>query len=269
MNLSVMIKEMQELGYGPDDARARICQDIVLKAVSQSSLSRNVTIKGGVLMRNMTKNIRRATQDMDIDFIRYSLSDEYIDFFIEKLNCIENVEIKRVGKIEELRQQDYSGKRVYIHITDHMGNFIDSKIDLGVHKHMEIEQEEYCFDIAFDDMGASLLANTREQMFVEKLRSFLKFGQFSTRYKDIYDMYYQCGKMNKEKLFQCLHIFIFDDPGMRENDISAIVKRVEFVFSDKAYKKRVDTSDKRWLDDNIEDVFNGILKYLRLFKECP
>ena len=66
-----------------------------------------------------------------------------------------------------------------------------------------------------------------------------------------------------------MHIFIFDDPGMRENDISAIVKRVEFVFSDKAYKKRVDTSDKRWLDDNIEDVFNGILKYLRLLKEYP
>lgn len=89
---------------------------------------------------------------------------------------------------------------------------------------MEIEQEEYCFDIAFDDEGASLLANTREQMFAEKLRSLLKFGSFSTRYKDVYDMYYQCGKMNKEKLFQCLQTFIFDDPGMRENDMNVIVK---------------------------------------------
>lgn len=76
MNLSVMIKEMQELGYESIDAGARVCQDIVLKAISKSSLSKNVTIKGGVLMRNMTRNIRRATQDMDIDFIRYSLSDE-------------------------------------------------------------------------------------------------------------------------------------------------------------------------------------------------
>ncbi len=55
---------------------------------------------------------------------------------------------------------------------------------------MEIEQEEYCFDIGFDDEGASLLINTREQMFAEKLRSLLKFGTFSTRYKDVYDMYY-------------------------------------------------------------------------------
>lgn len=58
MNLAVMIKEMQGLGYGSVDASARICQDIVLKAISKSSLSRNVTIKGGVLMRSMTQNIR-------------------------------------------------------------------------------------------------------------------------------------------------------------------------------------------------------------------
>lgn len=254
---------MQELGYDSIDASARVCQDIVLKAISKSSLSRNVTIKGGVLMRNMTQNIRRATQDMDIDFIRYSLSDESIDCFVDKLNCLDGIEIKREGKIEELSQQDYNGKRVYIHISDQEGNFIDSKIDLGVHKHLEIEQEEYCFDIAFDNEGAALLANTREQMFSEKLRSLLKLGSFSTRYKDVYDMYYQCGKMNEEKLVQCLHTFIFDDFGMRENNMNAIVKRIENVFSDKAYVKRVDTSDKRWLDDDIQKIINGILNYLR------
>lgn len=263
MNLTVMIKNMQELGYDSIDASARVCQDIVLKAISKSSLSRNVTIKGGVLMRNMTQNIRRATQDMDIDFIRYSLSDESIDCFVDKLNCLDGIEIKREGKIEELSQQDYNGKRVYIHISDQEGNFIDSKIDLGVHKHLEIEQEEYCFDIAFDNEGAALLANTREQMFSEKLRSLLKLGSFSTRYKDVYDMYYQCGKMNEEKLVQCLHTFIFDDFGMRENNMNAIVKRIENVFSDKAYVKRVDTSDKRWLDDDIQKIINGILNYLR------
>ena len=100
-------------------------------------------------------------------------------------------------------------------------------------------------------------------MFSEKLRSLLKLGSFSTRYKDVYDMYYQCGKMNEEKLVQCLHTFIFDDFGMRENNMNAIVKRIENVFSDKAYVKRVDTSDKRWLDDDIQKIINGILNYLR------
>ncbi len=262
MNLSDLLKKTKELGYETNDAEAKVCQDIVLKAISKSTLSRNVTIKGGVVMRSITNNIRRATQDMDIDFIRYSLSDESVDNFVTKLNRIQGITITRIGKIEALNQQDYKGKRVHVHIKDTYGNLIESKIDLGVHKHIEIEQEEYCFDIAFDDEGASLLINTREQMFAEKLRSLLKFGTFSTRYKDIYDMYYQCGKMNKQTLNKCLHTFIFDDTGMRENNISDILKRLKFVFRDKIYQDRVDKSDKRWLDTDINEVFAGIIDYL-------
>ena len=43
---------------------------------SKSSLNRNVTIKGGVVMRSLSGEIRRATQDIDLDFIRYSISEE-------------------------------------------------------------------------------------------------------------------------------------------------------------------------------------------------
>ncbi len=57
---------------------------------------------------------------------------------------IEGITITRVGRIEELSQQDYKGKRVNVHIKDTRGNLIESKIDLGVHKYMKIEQEEYC-----------------------------------------------------------------------------------------------------------------------------
>lgn len=54
MKIQEMINEIEALGYSPQDARARVCQDIVLKAISDSSLSRNVTIKGGVVMRSIT-----------------------------------------------------------------------------------------------------------------------------------------------------------------------------------------------------------------------
>lgn len=79
-------------GYGDINAQAKVCQDIVLKAIASSSLSRNVTIKGGVVMRSKSKNIRRATQDLDMDFIRYSISNEAINEFIYKLNCIDGIE---------------------------------------------------------------------------------------------------------------------------------------------------------------------------------
>ena len=48
MNIQQMIEQEIEAGYGDTNAQAKVCQDIVLKAISLSSLNRNVTIKGGV-----------------------------------------------------------------------------------------------------------------------------------------------------------------------------------------------------------------------------
>lgn len=65
-----------------------------------------------MVIRSITGNVRRATQDMDIDFIWYFLSDESIDRFIRKINSIDGIIIERTGEITELNQQDYHGKSV-------------------------------------------------------------------------------------------------------------------------------------------------------------
>ena len=87
-------------------------------------------------MRSITNDARRATQDMDIDFIRYSLSDDSIRLFIKKIDCLDGIHIRQTGDITELKQQDYHGKRVYVIISDDAGDSIESKIDLGVHKNL-------------------------------------------------------------------------------------------------------------------------------------
>lgn len=261
INIHELIERAKEQGYQGDNASAKVCQDIVLKALATGSLSRNVTIKGGVVMRSKTKNVRRATQDLDIDFIKYSLSDESIDCFIRKLNCLEGIRIARFGEITELKQQDYSGKRVLIRITDVEGNQIRSKIDLGVHNRFDLEQEEYCFDIAYDDEGASLLINSDEQMLAEKLRSLLKFGPLSTRFKDVYDIYYLKDTVDKEKLSIALDSYIFRDESMKEKSGNDISKRLRFTFSDMVYIKSLDKSEKRWIDDEIGVITGGLLEF--------
>lgn len=261
INIQKLIEEANENGYKGVKASAKVCQDIVLKALSIGPMNRNITVKGGVVMRSKTNNVRRATQDLDIDFIKYSLADESIDLFISKLNCIEGIRISRIGKIEELKQQDYSGKQVYILLEDNYGNQVRSKIDLGVHNRFEIEQEEYCFDIMYDDEGASLLINSDEQMLAEKLRSLLKFGPFSTRYKDVYDMYYLKDIIDKGKLGIAINTYIFSDSAMREKSGEDIVNRLKFTFSDKAYVKTLDTSDKRWMDESIDVIIKGIVEF--------
>lgn len=73
MNLERLAAEYRARGYSELLAEARVCQDIILKAISEGSLNRNVTIKGGVVMRSITGDVRRSTRDIDFDFIRYYL----------------------------------------------------------------------------------------------------------------------------------------------------------------------------------------------------
>ena len=98
-----MVDEAFEKGYDETNAESKVCQDLLLMSISKSRYSKNVTIKGGVLMRCLTNDYRRSTQDIDLDFIRYSLDDDSIDRFVSELNLVGLVYVKRVGQIEELR----------------------------------------------------------------------------------------------------------------------------------------------------------------------
>lgn len=139
-------------------------------------------------MRSITGDVRRATRDIDFDFIKYSIEEDSIRRFIDKLNCLEGITIQISGPIEELSQQEYRGKRVWVVIRDNSGHTFKTKMDLGVHKNIQIEQDEYCFDVCHDDEGVCLLMNSKEQIFAEKLRALVKFGIFSGRVKDIFDL---------------------------------------------------------------------------------
>ena len=262
-NLEELAANYRSEGYSALLADARVCQDVVLKAISESSLSRNVTIKGGVVMRSITGNVRRATRDIDFDFIKYSIDEESIRGFIEKLNCLEGITINVEGPIEELSQQEYRGKRAWVSISDDSGNKLKSKIDIGVHKNVQIEQEEYCFDVCLDDKGASLLMNSSEQIFAEKLRALVRFGAFSGRVKDIFDLCYLSECVDQIEVMKCIRTYILGDPDMRENDIAAVIKRVDRVFSDKGFKQAVENGGRdNWLQMKASAAFERIRGFL-------
>lgn len=258
ININELIQRAKAEGYDEANAEAKVCQDIVLLLISKSTLNRNITVKGGVVMRSISHDARRATRDIDLDFIRYPLSDEAIIAFINKLNSVGEVSISPTGVIEDLKQQDYHGKRVYISIEDASGTVLGSKVDLGVHRHFDIEQEDFCFDVGLDDVGPCLLINSKEQMLTEKLRSILKFGALSTRYKDVFDIYYLFGLVETDKLLHCFETLIFSDEGMRESCIEDICRRVSSTFEDKTYLSRLKTSRKNWIGEDVDDILSGI-----------
>jgi predicted nucleotidyltransferase component of viral defense system len=214
-------------------------------------------------MRSITGNVRRATQDIDLDFIRYSLEEDSIHRFINNLNCLEGISIKITGTIEELSLQEYRGKRVYVRISDDSGHSFTSKNDLGVHKNMQIEQEEYCFDVCMNDEGASLLINSKEQIFAEKLRALLRFGPLSTRYKDVFDLCYLADFVDRLRLKECIKTYILDDPDIWERDLEAIRKRVRMTFMNRSFRNHVECSGRaNWLRMKATLAFDKIEEFL-------
>ena len=214
-------------------------------------------------MMAISKDIRRATQDLDIDFIRYSLDDSAIEAFIEKLND-KDIKIKITSPIKRLHHQDYDGKRVFIEISDNFGNIFSTKLDIGVHKDIDIDQDELCFDLGTHSNNVILLANSKEQICVEKIKSLLKFGITSTRYKDIFDIYYLINKsdFDKYRFLTYLDKLIFKNTLIEENNITELQNSLNFTLSNKRFKSMVNMAKNNWLELSIDDTIKSILNFI-------
>ena len=265
MNLEKLRRIYLRDGYSLANASAKICQDIILNKISKSNMSKNITIKGGVAMYALSNDKRRATRDLDLDFIKYSLSLESINSFIDKLNLVDDgIQIIITGEIKELLHQDYKGKRVSVTLKDENNFSVSAKLDIGVHKNLNIKQDEYCFNLEAINESATLIMNSKEQIICEKLKSLIRFGIRTTRYKDIFDIYYLINNtdIEKDKLLNILKLIIINDKTMRENNIADIVSNLEITLNNNIFKQNLAYARNNWLEIPVDDVIKNILDFL-------
>jgi len=270
VNIEHIINNYLGLGYETNDVESKASQDIILSKISKSKFKNHITIKGGVVMHSISNDKRRATRDLDLDFIKYSLEDKSILDFINILNSVDDgIYIEVVGRITPLHHQDYNGKRVFIKIKDNYNNEIDTKLDIGVHKLFEIEQDDYCFKLDALNENVSLLINSMEQIFTEKLKSLLRLGARSTRYKDLFDFYYLINEcdLDKNKLIKTFNIYIYNDQNMRENNIHDIYHRLSKILNSRIYKNNLNNPKVNWLDISVNSAIQAVLKYIEELSE--
>lgn len=264
-DLNRMINDYQQKGYPSFLAISTACQDALITIIAASPLNKNVTIKGGVLMHSMSGSKRRATRDFDFDFIRYPLTEEAIDRFLATINNDEGgIIIKRVGEIEELSQQDYAGKRVNVIISDGRRS-VTTKLDIGVQADLDIEQEEFFFDISGQEDSICLLANSKEQIFGEKLTSLLKWGVASTRYKDIHDFYYLSHRsdFNRELLEKYLDKWIYTSNAtwLPMTDSQGISEGLSVILNDDIFRRGFTSSQDKWLEISDDDAIEWLIGF--------
>ena len=264
INLGECIKKYRANGYDEQYAIAKVSQDMILRAIQNSKYKNNITIKGGLVMFNLTQNIRRATIDIDIDLVRLSLGNPNImkifnDFNDEHIKFIINE-----SEIQELRHEDYKGKTVDIEIIDNFNKKIAIKIDIGVHSDFDISLDEILFDVGSIKNKFSLLVNSKEQIFVEKFIPLLKHGSGTTRYKDLFDLYWliQKGKLEKDKIMFIFQKKVFDNGLNNIYNYEALVYNLKRVLTSKRLRAALCKNDDNWLEVDIDDLLNVILRYL-------
>lgn len=128
-----------------------------------------------------------------------------------------------------------------------------------------MEQDELWFDVAQSSEGVRLLANSKEQMFAEKLKSLLRHGIRSTRFRDLYDMYYigHRADLNRARLADYIATTIVDDPGMWDADMDGVVARVERTFTNRQYLARMKSSHRDWIGKSADEVARWLPRFLR------
>lgn len=249
-------------GLDDNHARGQIFQDIVLLKISKAGLKDKISIKGGVVMLNKTKNVRRSTIDLDIDFIKMSISEASIHQFCKTLSLTDDKVKVEIVSIKELDQQDYKGERLIINLIDLDNVRINNaKIDIGVHTKLSIVQDQLVFNIDSTGDTIKLLANTNEQIIGEKICSLIKHTIASTRFKDIYDIYFLIKNKDTSSV-KLADFFNSVLPVGKAKDINDVCDIVEKVLSDDSFSKEASKIDYNWTDVEYQQVKKTIIDYL-------
>lgn len=118
-------------GLDFQSATARTCRDVVLTLISASRMAAHVTVKGGVVMQQNSGDRRRATRDLDLDFVRYPMTDEAIHHFIRVL-CPADADVRLSRVLNDRRfRRNLSNAR-----NNWLGANVD-KVVSGILRHFE------------------------------------------------------------------------------------------------------------------------------------
>ena len=263
MKINELIAKYLSLGYERKESLDLAAEEILLTKIAKSPLVENVTLKGGIVMYNLSKNRRRITRDIDFDFIRYSIDQESIKTFIRLLNKGEDgVNVEIIGMPQPLKHENYKGVRLHLKLSDVQQSVLIFKFDIGVHTYATIEQSNLSF--SFDNQSnISLKVNPPEQVFVEKLLSLIRFGLESTRYKDVYDMFFliKNNYLDKKRMLQIFDLF-FSNSKIGPYSIATLTNDLKDIFEDRNYRSEVTKPSNKWIDVEYEKMIETILSFL-------
>lgn len=136
-------------------------------------------------------------------------------------------------------------------------------MDIGVHVYLDIDQQNVSFSFLDDGGSVFLQVNPPEQIFAEKMMSLARLGPVSTRYKDIYDMFYLSKVLGLDsKKLKSIFTSFFNRSSRGPHDYKALRDRIASTLDSQMFEKEAKDVTNRWLNVGYEEAKETILSTL-------
>ncbi|MCX5775865.1 MAG: nucleotidyl transferase AbiEii/AbiGii toxin family protein [Firmicutes bacterium] len=263
-SLLEMLNERKTSENNEQLLQVKICQEIFLAKAKDVGADSWFSLKGGITLYELTHGDRGFTRDIDFDMIHYSISEAQIRKFFKEVNqskLFSNIKLEIVGQIEELHHAHYQGKNVKVDFIDNTGTVFSLSFDIGVSTHEVLVPTMQQFHLIANQSNVSLRIDPPEQMIVEKLSGFLKFGARSTRTKDIYDIYWLLTNqnINRNLLIELMTSYLTISHLFK--DLGASIDKLVALFRLKSFGRKLSVT-RNWLEVSHQEVCDTVVDWL-------
>lgn len=172
----------------------------ILERISVSKYKDNFILKGGLLLSAMFGIDNRTTKDMDATITGMDVSKEKM---VKVLNQILSIKLDDGVKfdvidITDIREEDEYGGNKY-HIVGKKENLkVNLEIDISTGDKVTPRELKYHYPLLFEDKTIIINSYNIETILSEKIETILRRGNYNSRMKDFYDVYFFLSKLKNE-----------------------------------------------------------------------
>ncbi len=172
----------------------------ILERISVSKYKDNFILKGGLLLSAMFGIDNRTTKDMDATITGMDVSKEKM---VKVLNQILSIKLDDGVKfdvidITDIREEDEYGGNKY-HIVGKKENLkVNLEIDISTGDKVTPRELKYHYPLLFEDKTIIINSYNIETILSEKIETILRRGNYNSRMKDFYDVYFFLSKLKDE-----------------------------------------------------------------------
>ncbi len=172
----------------------------ILERISVSKYKDNFILKGGLLLSAMFGIDNRTTKDMDATITGMDVSKEKM---VKVLNQILSIKLDDSVKfdvidITDIREEDEYGGNKY-HIVGKKENLkVNLEIDISTGDKVTPRKLKYHYPLLFEDKTIIINSYNIETILSEKIETILRRGNYNSRMKDFYDVYFFLSKLKNE-----------------------------------------------------------------------